>query len=251
MSEQSRRSFLQLVGGAAASIAAIAKVDAARVHTYVNQPSPGSPQVAELAQRAEAEALARPHPFAGADLLTLLNARGLMTPCLNCYERGTSWLPHGAGRIQCSGCGWIDERLNYEIPCPCRACRDWRAAGWRQGVISAKGDPFEVDLATLMQRAEPGFYRIVAPVTKTPVTKYELNAYHPNTDGYLHRVTSRLVARVACAVHVAKYYSNETYGGGLERGYQANGNIVLKAWEMIDCHEWQRDGRPNWAPVLT
>jgi predicted RNA-binding Zn-ribbon protein involved in translation (DUF1610 family) len=247
MRETSRRSFLQLVTGAAASVAAVAKIapaeasaDANVVPARVETVSPPTPDGH------------RPHPFVGCDLLTLLQARGLMKPCPNCYgvemRRDVSWLRFAGAHIECSGCGWIAEQRDYELPCPCREC--WSILLRSLGDLWPTLPGEAIARQVLFTRADPGFYR-VTDARGVPITKYELNAYDVCADRYLHHVASRQIGRVACAVAIARRGGQHPSDGSmlLDKAYQPNGNLVITGWEMVDCYEWQRDGRPSWAPA--
>jgi hypothetical protein len=240
MRETSRRSFLQLVTGAAASIAAVSKL------------APGEASAAANVVPARVETVSpptsdghRPHPFVGCDSLVLLQARGLMDPCPNCEGtdprlRVAGWLRVDPQRSLCSGCGWIDEQRHYERPCPCREC----GSPWSAPLL-----PGEATRQVLFTSADPGLYRVTYP-GGVPITKYELNAYDVNADRYLHHVASRQIGRVACAVAIARLGGHHPSDGcyHVDKAYQPNGNLVITGWEMVDCYEWQRDGRPpSWA----
>jgi hypothetical protein len=237
MPEQSRRSFLQLVGGAAAAAAAIAKVDAAdpkRVHidpVGITKPAPATPAAAST-----------PHPYVGCSHVALLRSRGLMMPCPNCGS--LDWTTQDR-LIVCGRCGWLDRPENFELPCQCRACTLNRTT-----YLILSQQPRGRITRALLETAETGFYHVVDD-RGDDVLRRELNAYDVSTDGVLHHAVYRQLAMVWCAVYTwrrLRAWGPQPPHRLPDLMYQANGNPVTFGEEMVDCYEWQRDGRPCWAP---
>jgi hypothetical protein len=174
------------------------------------------------------------------DLLTLLLARGLMRPCPNCHA--VLWTrPHNRCCMECSGCGWLDTLEHFALPCECLDCAPYLRMSAEELRTATLGTVLQpANLAYLEHDAPAGrVYRVVDDYGQ-PVTRFARNSYDVNTDGYLHNVTERRLARVACAVRVAKDHRG-TYAPGCERTVQPNGNLVIHAWEIADSYEAQQD----------
>jgi len=184
------------------------------------------------------------------DLLALLLARGLMRPCPNCHA--VLWgRPHNRCCMECSGCGWLDTLEHFTLPCTCDDCAPDRRMSKAELMTATLGPALlPANLAYLERDAPAGrVYRVVDAYGQQ-VTRFTRNSYDINTDGYLHNVTERRIARVSCAIRVARV--QPAYAPEMERSYQPNGNLVIHAWEMVDCYERQqllREQRGASAPT--
>jgi hypothetical protein len=178
------------------------------------------------------------------DLLTLLLARGLMRPCPNCHAVLWGW-PHNRCCMECAGCGWRDTPEHFSLPCPCDDCAPYRRMSQAELMTATRRLELRpANLAYLERDAPAGWVYRVVDAHGQQVTRFTRNAYDINTDGYLHNVTERRIARVSCAIRVTRDHP-KTYGVGLERSYQPNGNLVIHGWEMVDCYE-QQQAREQW-----
>jgi hypothetical protein len=255
MEKVGRRSFLQLVGGAAAAGVALAKVEAAPV-VLRNQagdiitgrrdevPAPATSLHADPEGRAVAEGVETVTPWYG-DRLQLLQQRGLLAPCPNCGR--VVWGTARFEMLACAGCGWESSPRKVYQRCACSDCA-WDAGG--RSMVNAfprfrTDDEGTTDLRTLQSTAAPGFYLLTHP-DGAPILTYELNSYDIDTDDVVHHAAFQQVGRVICAVRAL---GMEDTFSGYDQARRMDGNLVLLHRKMIDCYEWkQRRGeRPEFT----
>lgn len=162
------------------------------------------------------------------DRFTLLRSRGLIDPCPNCQV--DAW--KATERVvTCERCGWLDSRGRFERRCPCRDC------GYRSFAPNVANSVWPPAMrAHLLDDAAIGFYAVVDHLQRE-VRRIERNVYNLNTDGWLHNVQQRQLARVLCGVYALH---NPKDRSGIEQVQRPNGDLVFFHWENVDCYEWQR-----------
>lgn len=168
--------------------------------------------------------------------LELHQARGLIKPCPNCQAEGR-WHREGFDTVKCGRCGWLDRTDRFLIDCSCADCtRDY---------LLRDAPQYREELSTLERDAPAGRLYIVT-VDGRPVTQTTLNRYDVTTDSFMHHVVERQVARVCCAIKVEKRGGDAFYRPvGATSTRQPNGNLLIVAWEILDCDEWRESGDPR------